>query len=144
MVTTVLVALFAAWPALALANGEVTVQTRQGPLTFFVEVAATPGERSRGLMFRKELAKDHGMLFVFDQTRPVSFWMDNTPIPLDLLFVDDQGAVVTVRENAVPYSQDLIPSGGPVRYVLEIPGGSAERRGIRVGDQLRSDLIPKR
>ena len=131
----------AASAAQALDTGELTIQTRQGPLTYFVEVARTPSERSQGLMFRKQLPKDHGMLFVFERTQSVSFWMDNTPIPLDLLFADAEGEVVNLHANAVPFSQDLIPSRQPIRYVLEIPGGVAKQRGIRVGDRLRSALI---
>ena len=127
--------------AQALDTGELTIQTRQGPLTYFVEVARTPSERSQGLMFRKQLPKDHGMLFVFERTQSVSFWMDNTSIPLDLLFADAEGEVVNLHANAVPFSQDLIPSRQPIRYVLEIPGGVAKQRGIRVGDRLRSALM---
>ncbi len=122
--------------ALALPTGEATVHTRQGPLTFFVEIARSPAERSQGLMYREELAKDHGMLFDFVEERPVSFWMKNTPLPLDLLFIRKDGEIVRITPNATPYSTDLLPSGQPIRYVLEILGGSAAQRGIRVGDRL--------
>ena len=80
-------ALLLAPAALALDTTELTIHTRQGPLTFFVEIARTPPERSRGLMFREELPKDHGMLFDFGEEQPVSFWMKNTPLPLDLVFI---------------------------------------------------------
>jgi uncharacterized membrane protein (UPF0127 family) len=123
-------------PALALDRAELTIHTRQGPLTYFVEIARTPSERSHGLMFREELEKDHGMLFDFGEEQPVSFWMKNTPLPLDLLFILADGEIVRITEQAEPYSQKLLPSGQPVRYVLEILGGSAGARGIRTGDRL--------
>jgi uncharacterized membrane protein (UPF0127 family) len=131
-----LLALGLAPAAMALDQAELTIQTRQGPLTYFVEVARTPSERSHGLMFREELPRDHGMLFDFGQEQPVSFWMKNTPLPLDLLFAEADGDIVRITEQAEPYSQKLLPSGQPVRCVLEILGGSAGERGIRVGDRL--------
>jgi uncharacterized membrane protein (UPF0127 family) len=92
-------------------------------------------------MYRKELPKDHGMLFDFGREQPVSFWMKNTPLSLDLLFIDGKGEIVRIAERAEPFSQDLIPSTRPVRYVLEIIGGSSESRGIRVGDRLGGTLF---
>ncbi len=122
-------------------RAELVIQTRQGSLTYFVEVARTAAERSQGLMYRKELPRDHGMLFDFGREQPVSFWMKNTPLSLDLLFIDGKGEIVRIAERAEPFSQDLIPSTRPVRYVLEIIGGSSESRGIRVGDRLGGPLF---
>jgi uncharacterized membrane protein (UPF0127 family) len=133
-------AIWLAPAALAMDQAELTIHTRQGPLTYFVEVARTPSERSRGLMFREELPKDHGMLFDFGQEQSVAFWMKNTPLPLDLLFIKADGEIVRITEQAEPYSQKLLPSGQPVRYVLEILGGSAAERGIRPGDRLGEPL----
>jgi len=128
-------------PAAAMETIELTLHTRQGPLTYFVEIARTRDERSRGLMFRQELPKDHGMLFDFGTEQPVTFWMENTPLSLDMLFIDGTGAIVGIKERAVPLSQDTIPSLKPVRFVLEILGGSAAERGIRVGDRLGKPLF---
>jgi len=131
-----LLVLLAPAAGLAMETRELAVETRQGPLTYFIEVARTPSERSQGLMYREELARDHGMLFDFGQPQHVSFWMKNTPLPLDLLFADAEGVIVRIHAQAEPFSETLIPSGQPVRYVLEIIGGSAAERGIRTGDRL--------
>lgn len=127
--------------ARALETGELTLHTRQGPLTYLIEIARTPAERRQGLMFREELARDQGMLFDFGQEQRVSFWMKNTPLPLDLLFIDATGRIVALHEQAVPFSEELILSGQPVQYVLEILGGTAKERGIRIGDRLGRPLF---
>lgn len=103
--------------------------------SFSIEVVRTPPERARGLMFRPSLARDAGMLFVFDPPQPVSFWMKNTMIPLDMVFIDDTGRVVNVEANAVPYTRTPRRSEGPVRAVLEVNGGLAETLGIEPGAQ---------
>ncbi|WP_235031429.1 DUF192 domain-containing protein [Geminicoccus flavidas] len=133
-------AIWLAPAALAQDLTELTIHTRQGPLPYFVELARTPSERSRGLMFREELPKDHGMLFDFGQEQSVSFWMKNTPLPLDLIFIKADGEIVRITEQAEPHSLKLLPSGQPVRYVLEILGGTARERGIRPGDRLGEPL----
>jgi len=98
-----------------------------------LEVAATPAERERGLMYRTSLAEGRGMLFVFDEDRNHSFWMKNTLIPLDLLFIARDGTVVGIHANAKPLSTANIAVGKPSRYVLEVPGGWAARHGIAAG-----------
>ncbi len=108
-----------------------------GESRFAVEIADTPESRARGLMERTDLAEGQGMLFVFDPPREVSFWMKNTPLPLDLIYIDRSGVVVRVAENATPYSEDRLPSGAPVRAVLEINGGLAARFGIAAGSEVR-------
>lgn len=99
---------------------------------FSIEIADTSDERAKGLMFRPALAPDHGMLFVFPYTREVSFWMENTPQPLDLVFVKDDGRVAAVMHGE-PYSRAIIDPGVPVRYVLEIGAGVADSAGIHSG-----------
>jgi uncharacterized membrane protein (UPF0127 family) len=97
----------------------------------------------RGLMFRDRLPPDHGMLFLFADEREVSFWMKNTLIPLDLIFADASGRIVRIAERAVPLSTELIPSQAPVRAVLEVNGGTAERLHINVGDKLVYPALSK-
>jgi uncharacterized membrane protein (UPF0127 family) len=87
-------------------------------------------------MFRSYLAPDHGMLFLYEEDRPVSFWMKNTLIPLDLLFADASGRIVRIAERTVPLSTELISSEEPVRAVLEVNGGTASRLQVKVGDRL--------
>ena len=108
---------------------------------FSVEVAATPESRARGLMFREEMAPGHGMLFLFEPPQEVAFWMRNTPLPLDLLFVDATGTVIRVTPDAAPFSDATMPSGGPVRAVLEINAGLAARYGLGEGAELRHPAI---
>jgi uncharacterized membrane protein (UPF0127 family) len=103
---------------------------------FNVEVVSSGEERERGLMYRQSLAADAGMLFDFQQDQPVSMWMKNTFIPLDMLFITADGTVVRVAADTVPQSLETIPSGQPVRAVLEIKGGEAARQGIAAGDHV--------
>ena len=121
-----------------------TLTTAKGQFPIEVEVADTPGQREVGLMNRESLAEDSGMLFDFGQTRDVDMWMKNTLIPLDMLFLDETGRVVRIAANAQPLSLDIISSGGPVRYVLEINGGAAARYGAARGDSLEHATIPTR
>ncbi|MCO6178140.1 DUF192 domain-containing protein [Ciceribacter sp. RN22] len=106
---------------------------------FQVEWAGTPAERERGLMFRTELDADAGMIFDFGEVRTVMMWMKNTPLPLDMLFIDEKGVVSRIAERTVPYSQDIIASAGPVRYVLEINGGRSATLGIVPGSRVDVD-----
>ena len=117
-------------------DSTLTVATRNARHAFAVEIARTPAEMERGLMFRDRLPPDHGMLFLYEGERPVSFWMKNTLIPLDLIFADSSGRILQIAERAVPLSTALISSEKPVRAVLEVNGGTAARLGIAVGDRL--------
>lgn len=108
---------------------------------FLVELATSDEQRSRGLMFRKHLDADAGMLFDFGVTRRVSMWMMNTEIPLDMLFIGEGGAIHCIHREAEPMSQAIIDSRGPVKYVLEINGGRAAALGIREGDRVISRQI---
>jgi len=129
----------------ACANeNSLTIITADGPVRFNVELALTPRERARGLMFRQQLADDAGMLFDFEVEREVSFWMRNTFIPLDMIFIGADGTIKSIYENARPQDDTPIPSQFPVRFVLEIPGGRAAAAGIKVGDRMEHPLVGKK
>jgi uncharacterized membrane protein (UPF0127 family) len=117
-------------------------ETASGEKSFSIEVADDVGERSTGLMFRETMADDHGMLFVFDQTQLVGFWMKNTPMPLDLVFVGEDGVVRAVKSGE-PFSEALITPGKPARFVLELKAGTAAKQGIVEGTDLRHPAIDK-
>ncbi len=106
-----------------------------------VEVVADPKTRAKGLMYRRDLAPDHGMLFDFGQQQQISMWMKNTYIPLDMLFIDEKGIISTVAKRTTPFSERTIPSNAPVRYVLEINGGRADALGIRAGDTVSGPAL---
>ena len=107
-----------------------------GSRTFAIEIADDPDEQSRGLMFRPALPADAGMLFIFEPPRPANFWMRNTMIALDMIFIDDTGRVESIAERVDPYSERVSSSQGDVRAVLEINGGLARALGIGPGDQV--------
>lgn len=109
-------------------------------LSFKVEIASTPEEQARGLMFRRKVADGTGMLFLFDPPQPVSFWMKNTLVPLDMLFVRADGTVAQIATRAKPLDETPIPCPEAIRAVLEIGGGQAAALGLKVGDRL--DLLP--
>jgi len=115
----------------------ISIVTRSGEHSFTVEWAVTPDERARGLMFRETMAPDHGMMFDFMVEEPVSFWMKNTPLALDIIFIHANGSVARIARNTVPFSERTIPSGVPVRYVLEVVAGTADRIGLAGGDRVR-------
>lgn len=101
-----------------------------------VELAIDADQREQGLMFRRSMAPDHGMLFDFGETRRVMMWMKNTHLALDMLFVDKRGIVRTIHQDAVPFSEAIIDSGEPVAFVLELNAGTVKRLGIKPGDRL--------
>jgi uncharacterized membrane protein (UPF0127 family) len=121
---------------LAVESGSGKIKAR-----IVAELAATPGDRAKGLMFRTELADDHGMLFDFKETRSVSMWMKNTPLSLDMIFSDDKGVVVYIARNTVPYSEEIITPGVPVYAVLEVKAGTAYRLGVKPGDRLLNPIF---
>jgi uncharacterized membrane protein (UPF0127 family) len=112
----------------------------KGEVTFKIEVADDESERSAGLMYRNYLPADRGMLFIFPQQRQVGFWMKNTPLPLDLVFIDQNGVVQGVRPGE-PFSEAAITPGVPVQYVLELKQGTAARLGIQEGVEIRHPRI---
>ena len=116
---------------------KVQIASRPGPVSYLVEVADTPVKADQGLMYRPSLAAGAGMLFVFDGNDYRYFWMKDTPVPLDLVYISGRLVVVGVRENAVPYSVECIPPPGPCRYVLEINAGQCAEHGIKAGDRVR-------
>ncbi len=105
---------------------------------FLVEVARTPDELSQGLMFRQHLSSDKGMLFLFPEPRIEQFWMKNTLVPLDILFIDRDGVIIDIHPMAQPHDLTLITSKTPVLAGLEIAGGQAQERGISVGSRISS------
>lgn len=110
-------------------------------IKFDIELALNDAERSRGLMFREKLGPYDGMLFDFHREAPVSFWMKNTLIPLDMIFIAADGTIRSIHANAVPHSTETIPSQFPVRGVLEINGGSAKLLGIKPGDKVKHPIF---
>lgn len=111
-------------------------KTDEVKATFYVEIADEPSEHKKGLMHVKSMAKDKGMIFIFDNERKVNMWMKNTYIPLDMLFIDKNKMVVTMAENRTILSETLISSQVPVKYVLEINAGVARKHNIKVGDKI--------
>ena len=123
-------------------SAPLAIQTSDGKRhSFKVEVASSAEERAQGLMFRRSLAPDAGMLFDFGRTEPVAMWMKNTLIPLDMLFIASDGAVVNIAQRTVPGSLTTIPSAKPVRFVLELAGGTASRLAIKPGDKVLHPLF---
>ena len=119
------------------------IATAGGPVRFRVAIADTEEERNRGLMFRSVLDEDEGMLFDFQRPQPVAFWMKNTLIPLDMIFIGADGKIVNIAENTRPYSLDQVPSDGPVTAVLEIGGGLSAELGIKPGDRVLHRIFPR-
>ena len=117
-------------------TAELTIVTAQGPRKFTIELASTPAQMEQGLMFRRSLAPDAGMLFDFKTATVATMWMKNTLLPLDMLFVDAQGRIVNIHQRAVQQSLDTIAAAAPVRAVIELNGGTAERLGIKPGDRV--------
>lgn len=122
-------------------DSRLVIHSEGGEHAFTVEVVDTAESRAQGLMYVQELAPDAGMLFDFKEERPVSFWMRNTFIPLDMLFIGSDGMVRNIHVNARPHDETSIPSDGPVQYVLEIPGGRSVELGIAAGDRVEHDRI---
>jgi uncharacterized membrane protein (UPF0127 family) len=122
----------------------VEIATRNGVRVFSVEVAADDETRARGLMYRRKLPEEHGMLFDFQREEPVAMWMHNTYISLDMIFIQGDGRILRIAERTEPLSDRIIPSGGPVRAVLEVPGGTAKKFGIAPGDRIGHPIFSGR
>jgi uncharacterized membrane protein (UPF0127 family) len=118
----------------------VTISTHSGEQFFHLEVADTQQALQQGLMFRKELPVDGGMLFSYQPPRPTYMWMRNTLIPLDMIFVSPQGRILHIEHSAEPHSEQARGISAPVAAVLEVPGGTCTRLGIAVGDAVRYAL----
>lgn len=119
------------------------IHTADGPKEFQVEVAAETSDRAIGLMCRLGLLPGTGMLFDFGSPRPASFWMRNTLIPLDMIFIGEGGVIESIHAEAKPLDETPIGSIGPVRFVLELAGGAAARLGVAPGDRVEHALIPR-
>jgi uncharacterized protein len=118
-----------------------TVETAAGSFHYDVELAVSEAERERGLMNRRTMAEDHGMLFDMGRTAPAVFWMHDTLISLDIIFIDADGRVVTIAGEAKPRSDKFIESGADVRYVLELNAGRAKAMRLEAGDVVRAACI---
>ena len=125
-----------------LATVPLTIQTATGKHRYTVEVAASPQAQETGMMYRRSMPANHGMIFPFATSRVLTFWMENTWLPLDLVFIGDDGKVVSIAADAKPMSRDIISSQVPARSVLELNGGEAARIGLRPGDMV-SYKLPK-
>jgi uncharacterized membrane protein (UPF0127 family) len=120
------------------------IASKSGVHVFAVELASTPEEHAKGLMYRRQLPEGQGMLFDFHREQPTSFWMKNTYIPLDMIFIRGDGRILRIAENTVPLSEALVPSGGPVRAVLEVNAGTAKKLGIAPGDRVGHAIFGSR
>ena len=146
---------FAAWLSLAAlvavpvaraqtataAPERLVVVTASGPHVYSVEVAQTPAEQERGLMFRRDMAADRGMIFPFAPPQPVQFWMHDTYIALDMLFVGADGRIAAIKKDATPLSDAIIPSGVAVAAVVELDAGQADAIGAKVGDRVSDEVV---
>jgi len=121
---------------------KVVLHAKGGDVPVTVEIAATPERRSLGLMYRKELAAEAGMLFVFDAPEHLTFWMKNTVLPLDMIFIGDDRHVRGVVKNAVPFTTTARAVDGESRYVLEVNAGFSDRHGVAAGDAVSFEDVP--
>jgi uncharacterized protein len=101
-----------------------------------VEIAENEAERAKGLMYRSYIPDSVGMLFIFDRPEPQGFWMKNTSIPLDIIYVDENKKIVSIAKNTKPYSEESIPSLGNAQYVVEVNAGFTDRHNIQSGDAI--------
>jgi len=131
-------------PSWAAGEQTLEIASKTGVHIFSVEVVDNDADRAKGLMYRKELPEGRGMLFDFHRDQEVSFWMQNTYIPLDMIFIRGDGQILRIEENTVPLSTRMIPSRGPVRAVLEVIGGTSRKLGIAPGDRVASPIFRAR
>jgi hypothetical protein len=129
-------------PRLALASGAVVIETPVGERRFKVELAVKDAERQRGLMYREHLADDDGMLFLFERQQPLAFWMKNTWIPLDMLFITEDLTVLGIVEGAEPLTTSSRRVPGESRFVLELRGGLSSELGLKAGQKVRFEGVP--
>ena len=138
---SVLALLIVGAPSWSAGPQTLEIASKTGVHVFSVEVADNDAERAKGLMYRKDLPEGRGMLFDFHRDQEVSFWMQNTYIPLDMIFIRGDGRILRIEENTEPLSTRLIPSRGPVRAVLEVIGGTSRKLGIAPGDRVASSIF---
>ena len=128
-------------PDYEIARIQLTPANSSTPISFRVKLAVTPSQHAYGLMFSPPLPAKSGMLFLFEDMKPRTFWMKNTPIALDMLFFDDSGRLVTLISNAKPNTMTLLHSRVAARYVLEISGQEASRLNIKIGSRLHLPIV---
>jgi len=135
-----------AWPlaasrAPAAEQGTLEIATKSGVRTFAVDLAVTDEERATGLMYRKQVPEGYGMLFDFKKEQPVTMWMKNTYVSLDMIFIESNGRIRRIAENTETESDKIISSGGPVRAVLEVVAGTSRKLGIEPGDRVATPIL---
>jgi len=128
-------------PQTGLAEAELVIASGEKQHRFTAEIAADDRERAIGLMFREEMAEDRGMLFLFGGESDRHFWMKNTPLPLDIIFIAADGTIVSIAEDTTPFSESVIPSNGPAKFVFEVKAGVTEKLGISAGDRVMSPAM---
>jgi len=144
-IALIVIGLFAATgPARSADPHTLEIASKTGVHAFSVEIAQNDAERAKGLMYRKELPEGQGMLFDFQHEQEVGFWMENTYISLDMIFIRADGRILRIVENTEPLSTRIIPSGGPVRGVLEVIAGTARKLGIAPGDRVAHPIFGAR
>lgn len=143
-VVSALMWLSIAVPAHAIEVESLEIATKSGVRSFAVEMARTEDEKATGLMYRKELADGRGMLFDFSPEQPISMWMKNTFISLDMIFIRGDGRILRIAEDTEPQSTKTIPSGGPAKAVLEVIAGTARKYGLAPGDRVAHPLFNRR
>jgi uncharacterized protein len=129
-------ALLAQGGAFATGTGTLVLKTETGDHSFNIEVATTTREQALGLMFRRSLPENAGMLFLYDPPQPTAMWMKNTLIPLDMVFIAPDGKVLRIESNTEPFSTAVIPSEGAISAVLELNAGQADKIGLKRGDKV--------
>ena len=144
MAAAVVVSAFAAASVRAAETQTLEIVTAGGVHSFSVEVMTNDADRAKGLMFRRELPEGRGMLFDFQREQDIAMWMKNTYIPLDMIFIRGDGTIRRIAENTTPLSEATIPSGGPVRGVLEVIAGTARKFGIKPGDRVAHPIFSRR
>jgi uncharacterized membrane protein (UPF0127 family) len=142
MLTLAVVGLMAAGGVSGAAErNTIEIASRTGVHLFSVEFVDNDKDRAQGLMYRKSLPEGQGMLFDFGREQDVAMWMKNTYIPLDMIFIQGDGRILRIAENTTPLSERIIASGGPVRAVLEVIGGTAQKLGIAPGDRVAHPMF---
>lgn len=136
--------LWLAGSAFSAGRQTLEIASKTGVHAFAVEMAVTEAERAQGLMNRKSLPEGQGMLFDFHRDQEVGFWMKNTYIPLDMIFIRSDGRIMRIAENTEPLSERIVPSNGAVRAVLEVIGGTSRKLGIAPGDRVAHPIFSKR
>ena len=131
-------------PSWAAGEQTLEIASKTGVHIFSVEIVDNDADRAKGLMYRRELPEGRGMLFDFHRDQEVSFWMQNTYIPLDMIFIRGDGQILRIEENTMPLSTRMIPSRGAVRAVLEVIGGTSRKLGIAPGDRVASPTFRAR